>query len=223
MANLDVYQVTLFQRFLGQSMLNVFFYQAREYTGLVDMPQQLLSGFNSVFSTDAGGVAFEHVGFSVDLLHIGTQVRNLFDDSEIANSLQGGLPQGTNTTQNDSPFLSYRLVCSRTRGDMRNGNKYFGGVCVSQAFDGLVNATILAALAATEGACEEIIIYDNAGDYVQFVPVIVKRIFVEATEETPEHYRLPESLSELTSYDATAWTASDVMTTRNSRKLSRGI
>lgn len=221
--NLDVFQVVLAQRFLGQTLLNVFFYQMRELTGVVNAATQLAQGFQALFSTDASGTAFDSVAFSDDLLIDSISVRNLFDDSEIAGILLGGLAQGANNTVNDSPFLAYRLTQVRSRGDMRNGQKYFGGMCVSATVSGVLNATVQAALVSLETACSSVIVFDDTPDHAEFVPIIVKRIFVEATEDTPAHYRLPESLSELTSYDATSWVTQDNMSTRNTRKFGRGI
>lgn len=224
MATLDVYQVTMRQQYLGQTLINTFFYQQLETTGVTNWATILLQGFRELFDTQAGAVAFDNAGFSNDLQLFGFDVKNLFNPAEISVLLIGGTVQGAATGTNDAPYVAYRLAMARGRGDMRNGQKYFGGVPNGASVDGIVNATILGFLADLQDACNSTIAYDSAGLVTEFQPVIVKRVREGAgTPADPYTYRLPANLDEYDGYLANNWIASDIITTSNRRKFGRGI
>lgn len=224
MAALDVYELTMHQRFLGQALINVFFYQQLATEGDTNWANILMQGFRPLFDTQAGGTAFDNLAFSNNLELMSLTVRNLFDPAEIAVLLVGGTVQGANTGTNDTPQTSYRLSQARARGDMRNGQKYFGGVCNGSAVDGIVNASVLALLTDTQDACNTTITYTSGGLDTSYQPVIVKRVREGAgTPESPYTYRLPENFDEYEGYLANDWIASDILTTSNRRKIGRGV
>lgn len=221
MASLDIYQLTFNQSFLGQRLTNVFFYAQIQQGDPTNYAEILGQEFNALFVTQNGGTAFDSVAFSDDLEANSINVRNLFNEVEFSVQLLGFDGQGANTGVNDNPFVAYRLTAPRLRGDMRNGQKYFGGLCVGAAANGEINATNFAALDSLVTACNTTLSVGVTGGTASFEPVVVKRIFVPATEEKAAHYRLPENLQEANTYDA-QWVKQSLLTTMNTRKVGRG-
>lgn len=224
MAALDVYEVSFNQRFVGQTLTNVMFYQQLEDTGETNWAQQLAELVHINFGTDNSSLAFDNLAFSNDLELMSIQVRNLFNPVEIGGLLLGGVMQGANTGTNDTPQTAYRLVSQRKRGDMRNGQKFFGGICNGSAINGIVVPTIVTLLADLAAALSQTLTISAGPIDGSFQPVIVKRVREGAgTGADPYTYRLPESFDEYDGYLADNWVASDVLTTSNRRKIGRGI
>lgn len=224
MATLDVYEVTMAQRFVGESLINVFFYQMGVETGETNWAQALAQAFQAQVCTANGGTWFASLAFSNDLEILSVSVRNLFDVTEIGGVLLGTGAQGTNTATNDTPQSAYRITSQRKRGDMRNGNKYFGGLCNGSAINGIVVPTITSLLADLADKMSQEVFYDSGGITAPFTPVIVQRVRSGAgTDTDPYKYRLPENLDEYEGYEADNWVASDILTTSNRRKIGRGV
>lgn len=224
MATLDVYEVTLAQQFLGQALINVFFYEMGVETGDTNWAQALAQVFQSETCTANGGTWFDSAAFSDDLEIMSVNVRNLFNIAEIGGVLLGQAGQGQNTGANETPYTAYRMTSQRRRGDMRNGNKYFGGLCNGSAVNGVITPTIQGLLDTLAEKMSATLVYTDAGITAPFKPVIVKRVRSGAgTPADPYVYRLPESLDEYEGYVADNWTRTDLLTTSNRRKIGRGV
>lgn len=222
MALEELYEVTMSQEYLGQSLVNVFTYFQVSETGSSNWAQLLAQQFRARWMTVAGATAFDSVAFSDNLNWISVTVRNLFNGAEVGVILDGAGVQGSNTGVNDNPFVCYRFTQARGRGDMRNGQKFFGGLCAGAAVNGEINATNFAALDSVVTALNDPLEYDAGGLVAQWNHVIVKRVLEPASETHKAYYRLPENSGEYTAYIADNWTKEPLLTTSNRRKIGRG-
>lgn len=224
MATLDVYAVIFHQSFLGQALFNTFFYEQISLDDDANEAQYLAQAFKNIFVTDAGSTLFENAAFSNDLQVQTISVSNLFNPLQLGIELIGGLPQGGNTASNEAPFVSYRITAPRKRSDMRNGQKYFGGMCNGSAVDGVIGATIMGFLGELADAMSQNIVFEGDGFTLEWRPVIVQRVRSGAgTPTDPYTYRLPDNLDEYEGFVADNWVASEILTTSNRRKIGRGL
>lgn len=224
MAQGDLYELKLGGRFLGQSTLNVFFYYQSEESININYATQLLQQWETFWVNDGSDTPFTSVAFSDNWEIMSIAVRNLFNESEIANNLIGGIFPGTSTVANAGSFPAYHLSTDRPNGAIRRGHKFFGGIPGGVSVDGILVATVVTALEAVEAALGTSVIVDVGEVQATFLPVVVKRV-VEQPDETHANvwYRLPEDLSEATWFTADNWTLDTRLTTMNSRKLGRGV
>jgi len=215
---LDVLQLTLFQTYLSQTCLNVFYYQ------IVDEPSEgYLDGLISAFQETVLANMANWQPSAVAYNRI--EVLNLFTgDLAIESTLTPNGGGGGATPQSGEPMASFAAVgftLRRMNARVRNGRKSVVGVTegsvtgneITAGFAGLGNIAIGFGEDLAPGLSADV-----------FRPIIVGRIKYEASSGR-DAYRLPVTLAEMSnnwSYVADVDYSTDV-TTMNSRKKNRGI
>lgn len=224
MAQGDLYEVKLSGTFLGQSTLNVFFFYQSTETININYATQLNQQFQTFWVGDGSDTPFTSVAFSDNWEIMSVSTRNLFNQSEIANVLIGGIFPGTSTVANAGTFPAYHFSTDRPNGAIRRGHKFFGGIPGGVSVDGILVPTIVTALSDVEEALGTSLVVQSGEVDATFLPVVVKRV-KEQPDETHDDvwYRLPENSLEALWFTADNWTLDTRLTTMNSRKLGRGV
>lgn len=177
---LDVYQITDFQRLVGQTLLNVYFYQILD-------PSVTDLGAQEVVTAFVEQVLPDILLTQVDaVLHTTVRAVNLFDESDTftqAVSYSGGVASELQTT-----FTAYPFTLVQDNGAVKNGAKRIAGVYEQAATEGVVTDAGL--LAVLNNLADTLILPLILGEAETWFPVVVKRI-LEAGE-----YRLPANLGE---------------------------
>lgn len=224
MAQGDLYELKFSGRFLGQATMNVFFYYQSTESININYATQLLQQWQTFFVNDGSDTPFTNVAFSDNWEIMSIAVRNLFNESEIANALIGGIFPGTSTVANAGSFPAYHFSTDRPNGAIRRGHKYFGGIPGGVSVDGILVPTVVTALGDLATALGSSIVVDVGEVDATFLPVVVKRIREEPDAQHDDvWYRLPENSTEALWFTADNWTLDDRLTTMNSRKLGRGV
>lgn len=220
----DLYELKLGGRFLGQATLNVFHYYQSTESINVNYATQLLQQWSTYMVNDGSDTPWTSVAFSDNWEIMSLATRNLFNESEIADSLIGGIFPGTSTVANAGTFQAYHFATNRPNGAIRRGHKYFGGLPGGVSVDGILVPTVTAALAEMVTRLGASIVVDVGEVDATFLPVIVKRIREEPDAQHDNvWYRLPENSLEAVWFTADTWSLDDRLTTMNSRKLGRGV
>lgn len=204
----DIIQITDFQTFLGQQILNVYFYRVMAIPDSGTWPNPydaFLGAFDSIVMDPVRNN--QHTS----LVHTVAVLKNLTNGVDIREyatgqaGLQGGDEEPSFTA------LGVRLV--RSTALTRHGSKRFGGMPES-AFTGNTINLAPTAIADFEDACKSnLIIPGTAVDGAE--PVIVGRTLIPASD--PPEYEL-----DLLKINVVADAQVIAVTTQNTRKAGRG-
>lgn len=201
-----MYMVKLHQLYGEKDMSNVFFYRASTGTGTA---QELLDAFTTDVLPAVNAIQENDV---IDNRLL--QVQHLFDlEDFVDDSITGGGVRAGGGSMPSFVAVNYTLRLN-TRA-VRPGKKRFSGIGEDYVTQGvIVDATYLGFIQALKGVLGD----DIVGASATYRPCVVKRIFVPATEDTKEHYRLPEDVGELVYGDVQTVLVNTTVTTQNSRK-----
>lgn len=224
MAVSDIYELRFNSRFIGQGLVNVFFYRCAASAYVGNLAQALVLAHRALFVPSGGGGVFANVAFSNDWEVMSYECRNLFLPAEIGGLLLGGEFPGTQTGTNGAPNWAYRFRTDRPVGHIRRGQKFFGGVPNGISIDGVLVPTVQDALDDLQTALAADLTAGTGLETAVFEPVIVKRILMPPDEDhANEWYRLPANLSEAQFFVPGAWDLDLQIKTMNSRKIGRGV
>jgi len=192
MANGDVYELVDHQEFLGQTCLNVYFYdEIDDAGGSTNKAQSLIEAFISDVLPSITPIQSEL------LTHTRITARNLFDDTEAWEELIS-VPGEAGTPENQDaqpPFSAFAFKIVTDNASVRPGGKRYAGMLDSTQDDGIiVDASYPAALDTLADAVKSGIEVGLGALVDVFLPVVVKR--VRSGVPGAYEYRLPENSGE---------------------------
>lgn len=213
----DIIQVTDIQNYLGQEVLNVYYYSCDDNptTGYLD-------GLSTEWQeTVLPAVrALQHVL----LTHVGLRLENIFNGDLLeiayATPLPGTQATGTTIAEATPSYTAMVFSLKRQNTRVRNGRKSIAGL--PEGFisgNNIVSATTaLANIAAAMGS--QLV---AAGGLDAWTPAIVGRVPYTTVEGNPA-YRLPTSQAEMDDNFSLVdnVSSSTVISTMNTRKPGRG-
>lgn len=163
----DLIQITDFQTYLGQAVLNVYYYRIVAALGITDAGYTaMLEWFEENVVTPVSEIQSEF------LLHDTLELRNLSNGLDIATLITGVNGTGTSADSALPSYVtvSYKLV--RESLATRNGAKRFGGI-VEEHVEG--NTWELAGSSFDLAIAEALAMDYEAGLALVAEPIIVKR------------------------------------------------
>lgn len=164
----DLLRFTDRQTFLGQTVLNVYFYRVTSITGLDDTYLDVLGGWfkDNVVSPVAAlqSASVSHTELFLENLSNGVDILTYDDGFPIAGEASGdALP----------PYASYGFQLLRESRTTRNGYKRFAGVTEANQDDGIYTGGGTAITDVEDALAADVVI----GLATVAEPVIVKRPF----------------------------------------------
>jgi len=200
----DLYQLTDVQTYLGQQVLNVYYYKqiAEPSVGVSNIA--LVRAWEDFVMATIGPVQNE------GLDHVGVRVINLDNPDDFL--LSPNSFAGTVSGDGMPPYVTFAFRLNRASRAVRNGQKRIGGISESSVGDGLVNPGLATNIAAIEVALGAIITDTISG--ASFQPRIVHL----ATEAGPggDPPATPRADYTISSVEFTS------VSTQNTRKFGRG-
>lgn len=134
----DILRFTDKQTLLGEEMLNVYFYQVNDTTGLAGDYLSVLSAW-----LRDNVIAKVKVVQSPNLEHIEVFAENLTNGVDIVNFVDGFPIAGTGTALgNNPPFVTYNFELLREERTTRNGRKAIAGTLEGDVTDGVYTGSM---------------------------------------------------------------------------------
>lgn len=197
----DLIQVTDFQTYLEQQLLNVYYYRITSITGLDDTYLPILADW---FDENVVSPVSE---CQISLLsHVSREWRNLTNGSDLYtlnDVIDGNIPTGSGAPL--PSYVSLGFILRRESLVTRNGYKRIGGI-----HEGNVSGNDVVNLDAELAAVEDALASDiTLGLVTVAEPIIVKRPIVVPVEEYE--------------YSSIGSAQFRLLGTQNSRKRGRGI
>lgn len=214
----DIYQITAKQRYLGETAINVYFYEQRapfvpiggneaDFV-LAEWQLQILP---NILPCQSVKVVYEKIS-----------VKNLYDNTQQAIELVSHT--GTNpdlSTDEMASFAALGFSLQTQSGAVRSGAKRLAGQIEGGITDGVLTGSgILTAAADASDAMKDTIKTGLLFDFPTFFPVIVKRVKDGVPPDVV--YRLPENAAEGVFADVASVLFDVLVTTQNTRKIGRG-
>lgn len=232
-----IMEATLTQTYFGQTLQNRFNYLASGTPSAVSYSFALTSAMGAIYDqiavppaypdalmtkiADIQDGAVEFVSLVVRDVNSVTD----FFEQPFVQPLTGGFSTGNGA----SPAIAVGFRSSRTRTDIRPGQKRFSGISENLIDDGgLIEPTILSAqVADLATALGEVLTYDDSGNTLTFSPCVVKKERYEVPGSDPiryayKYYEDP-AVGEQNLMTSIVWTAKPQMRTQTSRQYGRGI
>ena len=217
----DVYELVDVQTFLGQEVLNVYFYEQIALLVILDPSETLASVLANQWI--AGPLDTIKAGQSGDVTHTAIRVRNLFDESdqaEVLISLPGLF--SASSGDSDSAFVALGIKESTNNGSIRPGSKRIAGQPSNVTVDGVItDSTYLTSSLNTANTLSDNIPSDAPIPVDTWQPVVVKRI--KETIAGKVKYRLPNVITEKVVGIVVSALFNAVLTSQVSRKVGHGV
>lgn len=208
MALFDVYKVTDIQNWLGQLMLNVYFYQIQSAVSApvaVDVANAIIGQLIPTI---------KHIQ-TAGLVHSLVKTENLFDPSDVDEQVISiaGSSGGSGGAQPAFGAVGFRI--SSSNGALRSAAKRYAGLTENEVTDGVItDSGYIASLVDVQDVLTETL---DEGIIPTYVPVVVGRILDGG------QYRLPTSLGEAVLGSLVEAIYNPLMTSQVSRKIGRGV
>lgn len=218
MAQNDVYEVTLTQRFRGQTMNNVF--QLRQE--LAYTPTGTTVAFDLATRFAATFVPLLTTWQSIDVVTTAVRARNLFDVSDDY-TLSLAVPGSAPATASTMPtFTAVGFLLDGDNAAVKNGAKRFAGIGEESVEDGVItNGTLLIQLADLAEAMTSFITGGAGLAELIWKFVIVKRI--RSGVAGAYEYRMPENVGETVFSRVINAALKVLLTSQVSRKIGVGV
>ena len=159
----DIYRLKDFQTFLGQQVLNVYYYRMSAGSGGA---QDLITAY--LLDVLPNIVPFQ----TDDVTHTVIEAMNLASLTDFAQQSITSGGQGQEVSQSSSPFHAYGFRLVRTTRETRQGYKRYAGVPSPAVVDGVITTpSIQASLSALEPVLAATI-DDGLGQ--EFEPIIAR-------------------------------------------------
>lgn len=223
-----LYELLLRQTFSGQQVINRFHYQMSGTPAAVSGSFALTSAFGLI--PDAGVYddtrPFYHFkgAQSSSVNHVESQCVALYDDFDFYTRPFVPPLAGALTGEALPPFVAWGLQTNRVTLAVRRGSKRIAGVTEDQTGGaGQVAAGMLAALSILANLLSATLTYDDEGNTLSFVPVVLSyERFVDA--EGKVTYKPYATLSEQVAHAAigVTWSAMPQVRSQVSRQYGRG-
>ena len=227
-------EIRLVQSFAGQTCINTWNYLSNGTPAAVSLSFALASacGFipvGNALPADSMADLIRQMQ-SIDVTWQSISVRDVYSVTDFYETPYGGGIIGGATGQALSPFTAYGFVSSKTRTDIRRGQKRFVGASESNvgaqgALEPLFRDGLVADVAEQMSVPLN---YNDEGNTISFAPVIVGKEKYQVPNTTPPRfaYRYYESgFAEQAQHlmESITWTGNPFVTTQNSRKRGRGV
>lgn len=204
----NILQITDFQRFLGQQVLNVYFYRVLALPDPEIYPNPYDAVLTSFESTVVGPLKNNQ---HTSLMHETIVVKNLSNGIDIREKILN--IAGTATGDEEPSFTALGIRLVRTTGVTRHGSKRIGGMPESYFIGNTLNLSPGQVTAIEFAMGATLIESGTINDLAQ--PVIVGRTLVPASD--PPEYEL-----DLLKINVIADAQIIAVTTQNTRKAGRG-
>jgi hypothetical protein len=225
----SLYEVVLDQRFEGQQVINRFNYLGSGTPAAVTMSFALISAMG--FIAD-GGVYPAGLFSSIrdlqssDLTYVEAVAKDVYSNTDFYSlpftTLGGNVSPASG---NQPPFVAYSFYTTRVRSDIRRGQRRFAGL-VEGSVDsyGMLTSGNLALAGDLADWMDQILVYDDEGTDLTFIPVIVSKEKYTVPESGKDAYKYYDTFAEQEDHLAQGfeWAVRPQITTQNSRKVGRG-
>lgn len=213
----DVYEVVDVQRYLGQTVMNVYHYQ--QTAAFVPLAGTIAQALADAFATTIVPViaGIQHPS----LVHVEVNVKNVFDGTDAGTAVTGNSGSQTGLGDAMPAFTNYAMQFKTDNAGIRPGSKRIAGVAEGATAAGIVEGVRLADAQVVADALAAPIqgglIITN--DIMK--PVIVKR--VREGVYGSYTYRMPATSAELVVGKITEALVNVLITSQTSRKVGVGI
>lgn len=223
-----ILEARVFQTFFNQQCVNTFHYQTNSVPASVSLSLALTAAMGFVVGippSPAGlyGAWKTLVAEAVTFTEV--EVKNVYDVTDFY-----VLPLSSNNTGAAistplSPTMAYGLQSSRTRTDIRRGNRRLVGVVEGANQDGgVLGQGTIDNIQAVASEMQADLSYVDEGNPLTFSPIIVsKEKYV--TPNGTEAYRYYQTLAEQEAHvmSSVIWNAVPTIRTQTSRQYGRGV
>lgn len=224
-----LYEVVLRTRYVEQLCINVFNYWVTPGIGVTPNALDLLTlmglipiGTPLAFPANTIGEQLQLLQ-SDNLTYLSAEARELYSLTDFYEAVYApGLAGGATGGDSMPPFVSYGLYSSRVRTDIKRGTKRFAGAMESGSNAG---GTVVGTAAATLVDLAAEMSATLTGFSADYVPCVVSREFIPATEDDPAKYQLYADPAEQAEHLAigVVWTPYEHIRSQVSRQRGRGI
>jgi len=225
-----LYELVLNLQYLEQRFVNRWNYVSDESGvsalgafGLIQALGLFVEGDPEAFPVGTLGAAIQAL-LNEQTIFIQTYCKNVYEpldfyDYAFVDGIVGGVA-GIGL----SPVMAIGLTSTRTRTDIRRGQKRFGGIDGDFVVNGgQLSAGALTAANAVADRMSEDVSFNNGVSTVNYTPVVVGKEKIVVVDE-PTEYRYYETLAEQMDHVALApvWSPKVTIRTQGSRQYLRG-
>jgi hypothetical protein len=229
---MPIYEVRLVQRVSGQLAIMGFNYLSSGTPAAVSRSFALAKamGFAPTTTTlETGTIArLLQIAQGTQVEFILASVRDVYSNTDFYESPFLPATNGTYAGEAGSPFEAYAFTSSKSRYDIRRGQRRVAGVTETGVGPGgaITSAQMSTNLVPLATAFSAVLSYNDEGNPLTFEPIIVsKESIPPAPPKYPNtRYRYYEDQNVQMQHIMTSivWTPQDFVTTQNSRKRGRG-
>lgn len=235
-----LYEVTLFQTYMQQEIINRWNYISTGTPAAVTGSYALANALGAIFESAGIGTAYDNNKMMCKIAALqgtavafdGLAVRNIYEPNDFYETPFIQPLNGAQTLDANTPFVSVGFRTSRVNGEIRRGQKRFTGVPESQVGPG---GTLIAAYVTTANALAvemaDVQPYTDEGNTLSFAPAIVSKECYDPSggngcnvKKGHKAYRYYEDLAEQLEHVAQgfSWELYPQVRSQTSRQIGRG-